>query len=120
MKRIVRIAVLVLVMACLFLQVVGAANEGVAGKGTPVTNPSFLGNGDPTTGGSPWSVTVLEDEELEEIDDALKEEIEEDDVVEELDGGYTSPATGVGSAAVIACVSAAGLAVAALTKKREQ
>lgn len=123
MKKMMRIAILVLVMACLLLQVVCAYEPaedtldpdrdiGGTGNATPSGEEADAGHGF-------WIPKALEDEEMDKVDDALEKE--DADAVEDAEEEvYVSPSTGVGTVAVIACVSAAGLAVTALTKKKEQ
>lgn len=97
MKKSLRVSVLALAVVCLLLQVVVAAPLPVSGGNLVMPESS---------GHASWVPAVIDVE-------AEKEPVDTQDI-------YVSPATGVGAAAIVTCVSAAGLAVLKLTKKKEQ
>ena len=121
MKKLVRLGALTLVLICLLVQVVSAAPAYVSGGNMlrpngPVLGPNIdniideiiadVGASVNEPGHFPW---ISEAPNVEEA----KESIDGEEV-------YVSPSTGMGAAAIVTCVSAAGLAVLKLTKKKEQ
>lgn len=116
MKKLIRIALLTLVLVCLLAQAAFAQPVMVVSGGNLRPNPGpavrpneiidAIGQELNEPGHFSWVPSVME------VEDA-KEPIDAEDV-------YVSPATGVGAAAMVTCISAAGLAIVKLTKKKEQ